>query len=93
MEQQLEETLRKRDYEYMIEKILNAVDNENFEDPPYDWDDVSDIPEELLTIDNLLGIIETYKQKYNDVLEVCENAYEKINDAIATFEDYEYLRS
>ena len=90
---ELTETLRQRDYDKMINDILDAVDYENFEDPPYDWDDVSDIPEELLTIDNLLGIIESYKQKYNDVLEVCENAYEKINDAIATFEDYEYFRS
>lgn len=91
--EQLNETLRQRDYNKMIKDILDAVDCENFEDPPYDWDDVSDIPEELLTIDNLLGIIESYQQKYNDVLEVCENAYEKINDAITTFEDYEYLRS
>lgn len=91
--EQLTETLRQRDYDKMISDILAAVDCENFEDPPYDWDDVSDIPEELLTIDNLLGIIESYQQKYNDVLEVCENAYEKINDAIDTFEDYEYFRS
>lgn len=91
--EQLTEKLRQRDYDKMIKDILGAVDCENFEVPPYDWDDVSDIPEELLTIDNLLGIIETYKQKYNDVLEVCENAYEKITDAIATFEDYEYFRS
>ena len=44
-----------------------------------DWDDVADIPEEMLTIDNLLDIIENYKDKYNDAL--C-----KIDDIIDYYE-------
>lgn len=67
----------------MIDEIKNTISRLEF---PYDWDDVSDIPEEMLTIDNLLGIIENYKSKYNDALENFEFA---ITDIVATIDYYE----
>lgn len=56
-------------------------------EPDYDWDEPEDIPEEMLTIDNLLEIVRTYRDKYNDVV---SKLYD-VDTTIAYYEDREAL--
>lgn len=44
-----------------------------------DWDDLNDLPNEMLTIDNLLELVRYYKDKCND-------AFCKIDDIISYYE-------
>ena len=56
-------------------------------EPDYDWDEPEDMPEEMLTVDNLLEVIRTYRDKYNNVI---DKLYD-VDNTISYYEEREAL--